>query len=451
MKHNISKFNTWKKSLSIAGIEFSNENLYFANIDKIDTSCKTKYSLSFYIGRYSWLYDDEIVNTIYQKNRNFIINNRINPYNPIEVAKKKGISLEEANKLVNNLKSLTSGTIDNFIKRYGEKEGLERFKEFSKKSSHSLETFIKKHGEEYGEIKYKDYLKSKSSSLEAQMLRYGKQEGEEKYTTANIARGKAQTLEGYIEKYGEDGHKKYKLNNRKKCVNLDALIQKYGKEEGQLRHNAMCIKRSHSSSLNGYIEKYGKEEGEKKYKLKCIHNSPIFAELRKKYKYETALKIYLSGQSKKYETAKTAVRTKIKSSFNSKIRSKGPTSKQSNEFFTRAENILSLKLNYGSKSAEFNLFDEINNSKYFYDAYCGDLNLLIEFHGITYHPKEGNTEWVNPWGKTYEEILNKDRAKRDAALNAGYEYLELWSDDTLSTNIEKLKNKINQIHENKNN
>jgi hypothetical protein len=41
------------------------------------------------------------------------------------------------------------------------------------------------------------------------------------------------------------------------------FVDKYGEEEGKKRHELYIQRQKHTNSLDGYIEKYG-EEGEKK-------------------------------------------------------------------------------------------------------------------------------------------------------------------------------------------
>lgn len=99
---------------------------------------------------------------------------RKSQYNVIDVSSKLGISLEEAEKIVEARKSATAGTLENFIKRHGEIIGRTKFEEFKSKSKSSIENFKKRYNDEWEE-KWNNYLATRdSSSLEFCVRKYGK-------------------------------------------------------------------------------------------------------------------------------------------------------------------------------------------------------------------------------------------------------------------------------------
>lgn len=91
-----------------------------------------------------------------------------------------------------------TNTVDYFIEKYGEQEGVEFYNNLNKqKDSSSLKHHIEKYGEELGKEKFEDKCtRCESNSIKYFVRKYGEQEGTVKY---NYIR----SIEGYIEKYGE--------------------------------------------------------------------------------------------------------------------------------------------------------------------------------------------------------------------------------------------------------
>jgi len=97
----------------------------------------------------------------------------------------------------------------------------------------------------------------------------------------------------------------------------------------------------------------------------------------------------------------------------------------------------------------FNFFGKIPGSKEyfirnksairFYDFTIPSLKIIIEYNGITYHPKEGQIDWKSPFGVGYEDKLKYDREKKKMAEEEGFFVYTIWSDSNL---IEELYNII---------
>ena len=449
-KREINLFNAWKKSLEIANIKFD-ENDYWKNADLITRNCVSKYSMDFYIERYSFLFDSNLVEKIYVKNVEYINSNRTNPYDPHEVSKKENITLDDAIRLVEERKRKTSGSLETFISRHGIVEGNRKYKEFAKKCVNSLDKFISLYGTELGKIKYEKYLQEKSTSLEKHIERYGIEEGNRRYIEMINKRKHAYSLEGHIEKYGANGKSIYESVKQKKGdgVTLEGLMKIHGDIEGRRRYQESRLKKSRNSTLTGFIEKYGEEDGRKRFELKKIKISPIYQELRKKYSDETATKLYLAGKSRKYEAAKEKVRADMLTIY-FKSKSKGPVSKQSKLIFDTISEILNISLEYGKKNSEIKIFDERNACFYYYDCYHRETNSIIEYHGVAFHPKEGDYNWMSPYGADYNTIREKDVRKRQVAVENGFNFVEIWSDENLYETIEKVKRILYENKDSKN-
>lgn len=75
-------------------------------------------------------------------------------------------------------------TYDNLVKRYGEELGSSKWKEYCKRQSYvgcSLDYFIEKYGEIDGVTMYENVCKSKAINLENFIKKYGKIDGEKRY------------------------------------------------------------------------------------------------------------------------------------------------------------------------------------------------------------------------------------------------------------------------------
>ena len=89
-------------------------------------------------------------------------------YEPMYWSLRKNISLDEAQKIVNDYKSNKSTSKNGFIKRHGKNKGSEMYQTFQKSSAYSSsdEWFIKKYGEKWKEQKEYDMRRKSKRCLE---------------------------------------------------------------------------------------------------------------------------------------------------------------------------------------------------------------------------------------------------------------------------------------------
>ena len=151
-------------------------------------------SLESQIERFGVKLGTEYYNIAMEKVRNrnvYDINYHIN----------RGKTLDEAVETIKNIKNRTSGSRQNYIRKYGKIEGKKRYKQFCVKSSNSLEKFILKYGDEIGKIKWSEYKKKKDSMS----ISYFKQKFGDKWEEKRNERIKSTTItrDLYIKKYGE--------------------------------------------------------------------------------------------------------------------------------------------------------------------------------------------------------------------------------------------------------
>jgi len=81
------------------------------------------------------------------------------------------------------------------------------------------------------------------------------------------------------------------------------------------------------------------------------------------------------------------------------------------------------------------------------------VKIIIEYHGISFHPKENDLDWVGAYGMSYDEKIKIDRLKKEIAESAGFKYFHVYSDDDLKTKqtelIEIIKKEIFKSEKNR--
>lgn len=96
------------------------------------------------------------------------------------------------------------------------------------------------------------------------------------------------------------------------------------------------------------------------------------------------------------------------------------------------------------KSKEYYINIKENKCICFYDFTIPKLKIIIEYNGIAFHPNHNwNVNLWNNWKSAYykesADIKYKfDLNKKQIALNKGFDYIEIYSD-------ENLKNKQQEI------
>ena len=303
-------------------------------------------------------------------------------------------------------------------------------KEYKKSQSRNVDYYINKYGEECGKIKYNDVLKNAIYN---------------------------RTLDGFIEKYGQiKGEKIYKEIQSKK----DSTSYNYFLLKNNYNHKLAIFEfedrlKKINISLENLIKKYGKKEGTKlRYgytqKIKDSYNNKSYYE---KNILKEKTKININNFIKKYENLELA---QIKYD-EYLLKTKIPICKASKESLIVFNPLMDyLKNNHDFSSKDFYLgvdkhteyFIRDKENIFFYDFTITKLKIIIEYNGITFHPKDENSIWENPFNKkiTSKEAFNKQQNKINLAIQKGFSVLEIWSDDDLILNYEKclelVKNKI---------
>lgn len=297
-------------------------------------------------------------------------------------------------------------TKDEYIKKYGEEEGLRLYRHYAR----TLENFIFIYGEEEGIKRYNNWKNNVKNSN-------AKHTAEQKREIIKKA---------LLSKKG----KKYKNLKR----DLSFYIQKYGEEEGKLKYNAIVehnrefgknipnisAKMKYRNSKQYYIDTYGKD-WETKYKQWCKsqdHGSLNFF-IKKYGEEEGKLKYYL---------------------INSKKHMRSYYSKISKECFDEISIFIQNKQDIFYGDNEFKLYYTKDNIKKCYSYDFKYNKKLIEFQGDAWHcnPKFYIESQTNPRGLLAKDIWFYDNIKKEYAIKNGYEIMYIWESEWKKNKLETI-------------
>lgn len=110
----------------------------------------------------------------------------------------------------------------------------------------------------------------KSHTLDGYIEKYGEEIGKEKYLLRCENINNARQKEYYIEKYGILEYEKIK---KSKGITLNKYIIKYGEEVGKEKYNMWLVYNKTKNTLPFYLNKYGEKEGYNKWFIKNKKNS----------------------------------------------------------------------------------------------------------------------------------------------------------------------------------
>jgi len=275
-----------------------------------------------------------------------------------------------------------------WIKKYGEEEGLRKWKNHKKNFGKTKEELIKKHGKDW----YNEMIKKKNTfSLKACVEKYGEELGKIKWQERLDKKLKTQrenfknkkwnnglSLEEYQKRYGiEDGYSRWKKRNSRHgyLVSKQRYIDEFGEERGL----EICRNIKDNSSLEYYVKKYGEKLGLERYKESNKKKAITEETMIEKYGYE-------AGKEKYKEWLLAITQT------SSKLFNKG-YSKISQELFwgvyEKLEDELKKKSYFAELNKEYQFFvnHESNypNKIIMPDFKCG--NSIIEFDCEYWHDK----------------------------------------------------------------
>jgi len=191
--------------------------------------------------------------------------------------------------------------------------------------------------------------------------------------------------------------------NKKKAITLTNMQNKYGDVEGAEKYSHWV--ESNSWTLKKSISKYGESDGINRWRILCEKKG---------------------GNNKSVST-------------------------ESIDCFKPIIDVLidlDIEFYCGiSGNKEFSL--PFNNSIAFYDLTIPIWNKIIEFNGVAFHPRKSwdKVKWNNfvmPYKNlNATEKYNFDRDKIRNAENAGFEVLEVWSEDAQFDRVEEMMKFLN--------
>ena len=185
--------------------------------------------------------------------------------------------------------------------------------------------------------------------------------------------------------------------------------EEYGRK--QISNNQIKL-----SSLEGYIEKYGEEEGRRLRKertekwIKTLKSKPNYKDICKSKGKTHQYFVEKYGQERADEIKRRRI-------------SRSNISQESILFFDALCNSLNISKEcviYGKDEYKI----ETPRKTYLYDFTDIDNKIIIEYQGIAFHSKQPGD--INIFGiDTYVH----DRLKLQTAKDAGFNVIEIWSDD----------------------
>lgn len=396
-----------------------------------------KYGLDFYqSGRYHIYKENpphntslEFFNLVYgealgvHKFREYY-ENRFNPYDINQVQNKYSLTREEAEERVLLLKKKTSTNMDMFIAKYGEEEGIERYKNKCKKDSYR-------------------------NTLEGKIDLYGEEEGMRRYLTQNKNNSYFSSLNGYKERFGEEEGCAIwnNINHKRKfaCCNLHL---KYGEEE------LLYINESRRITKEKLVERYGKEKAEDIVARRTNYFMNMLEYLQNKfgmdiqeaelYKYTNHANINRKIPFDNQEEMLNRIEfIKLQ-----KVQTKKQASLESLSLFLPLLEYISeqyqfeeVKLGYGGK--EKVLYEEDGKRLYRYDFCIEDIKIIIEYDGENFHPYRKSTKeeleaWKHPFSNlSYLHYIEMEDKKDLCAINNGYGIIRIHYKDNNKIQIAK--------------
>ena len=224
-------------------------------------------------------------------------------------------------------------------------------------------------------------------------------------------------------------------SNISKIQHNNSIKRKEYKKEDQNTNIEYYIKRNYPNAieyykdrqntrcLQKYVEKYGEIEGIKKYNLSI----------------SKFINTAWYSKTKEEQINLTLKRTKFLNFY----------SNSSIIFFEKI--IKDVNINYNIRWKKNEHFIKYDNGIVFYDFCIPELKLIIEYHGIKFHPNKNKlsisqfNEWTQLLSKKpANEIFKNDEFKKELAIKHGYDIFIVWENDNMESKIIELKNEIMQ-------
>ena len=296
-----------------------------------------------------------------------------------------------------NLEHIQKQLIEQFEERYFKKQRIYP-------SMRDLEGYVSDSMISYGWWIFRgwseEYAKKRVSELQSQRSNVAKRkrkENPEKYKACFLTSIKYYLSKGYSEEESAQ-----MLHDRQNTTSLESFIKRYGEEEGTIRFNDRNSKWQNT-----------------------LQNKENYAEIIEKRSNPKSI-------SNVSQELFDSVRERL------------------------LNNDCDVQMFYGRLNHEYGLGVK-GWGGFLYDFVIPELKYAVEFNGERFHPdprlyptEESHKLWVNPYGKTYEEILEKDTVKNQAIRDKGFELDIVWEREYRSNKLEivtQIVDKILKIYE----
>jgi len=296
-------------------------------------------------------------------------------------------------------------SLDGFIRRYGEPEGIIKYDIFRNKSKHTKEKYIMQLGKIAGEKRWDEYIQTKRETTKRAFAYWLKIcDGDYDLARKQYADYQRRDMDYFINKYGKKiGMEKWNSKNKKQSISISK------------HHKNNKNKQLHAATLSKWIKKYGQEIGAQKWK-------------------ELLLK-------KSSSASKTSV-SEVSQSF-------------CDSLLDMLHDDFHKYIKYAKKNKEWWIYDRNKKSYLFFDFTLikSGNKKIIEFNGDFWHanPLLFESDWKHPILKTdAKRLWDKDRYKLRVANNSGFDTLVVWEKEWRD-NKEKVLIKCKKFIEGENN
>jgi len=247
-------------------------------------------------------------------------------------------------------------------------------------------------------------------TLENLISKYGEIEGKTRWDSYRQKQAISNSFEYKQKKYGWS-RERFDEFNSSRSQTLEKMIERHGEINGAIKWEEYCERQSFTNTLQYFIERYGENLGVVKYKEvnlgKSVSVNPELLAEKLNISLESAIDIILSRN-----------------------RYSGSTwgSLLEKEFTNLLEINLKEKLEYSTFSKPFGKWSPLLNSYVIFDIKHNDC--VIEFNGDYWHanPNIYKSDSIIR-GKTANQIHERDKLKKQTAINLGLRYMTVWESD----------------------
>ena len=248
------------------------------------------------------------------------------------------------------------------------------------------------------------------------------------------------THRGFSEEEAKD-----KISKSQSTFSLEKCIQKYGKVEGKKRWDLRQEKWQKSLQQNPHIDQINAKKDSSSFDWalqKCdgdVEEAKVLYKKRCTKKDSSSFDWALQKCDGDVEEAKVLYENRKKTVI------KNSSNLYSKESVTFLSDIYDFCIDLGIKETEIfwkesEYLLKCDKGKFhLYDFTILPINVIIEYHGKAFHPKETDENWEHPYRKnTREYYLEFDKKKKMLAESCGFDFHQVWSDETEGF-LEKMK------------